>query len=207
MRKKRKFEVVSTGQSQSEQAAWMVAEKFHIECGGEQAPGISQQSPIYARAVNYNIANTDGTLILAFKRNLDGRHPVMRDLEKNRKKPFLILCLENQNNIEITKIWLKQKKIQRLNITGNSDFESSVRFLRAILKPYANHPRLYPLGRHSAIKEFGVRLGGSVPRCLRQHPERKSLESVSSHNGLCSYGICRTPKSQKLSTRSKVKVD
>jgi hypothetical protein len=127
--------IISGGQTGVDRAALDIAIALNIAHGGWCPKGrLAEQGSIipkkyllketyssdYAERTKLNIKDSDGTLILIFKRPLQDKSGTRLTIEESRKKhkPHLLIELSNSKDIEVIISWLKNNNIKTLNIAG-----------------------------------------------------------------------------------------
>ncbi len=127
--------IVSGGQTGVDRAALDVAIKLNISHGGWCPKGRLAELDVtipthyqlketdsddYSERTKLNIRYSDGTLILipaTSVKIIDGTILTIQEV-KDKKKPFLIIDLSENKNIELILNWIKEYNIKVLNIAG-----------------------------------------------------------------------------------------
>lgn len=133
--------IISGGQTGVDRAALDVALQLNIPHGGWCPKGRLSESGIipekylltetlssdYSERTLLNIKDSDGTLILVptipFNVN-DGTHLTIQKV-KAKHKPYLIIDLSKENNIDEVINWTKENNIKLLNIAGPRESQCS----------------------------------------------------------------------------------
>ena len=128
------MKIVSGGQTGVDRAALDVALKLALPHGGwcpkkrkaedSQIPSFyflrETESEEYSERTKRNIADSDGTLIIIYgniNKLTDGT--ILTNKEVNQKnKPYFILDLQGNQNVENTISWIIENKIEILNVAG-----------------------------------------------------------------------------------------
>jgi len=123
--------VVSGGQSGVDRAALDVALELGIPCGGWCPKGrlaedgaIAARYPlretptaIHAQRTEWNVRDSDGTLVLTRGRPTEGTAWTMTVADRLRK-PYLVLDLNGQPDPARVKTWLIEHDVGTLNVAG-----------------------------------------------------------------------------------------
>ncbi len=123
--------IVSGGQTGVDRAALDVALELSFPCGGWCPSGrIAEDGPIdgryplqetttvdYPQRTEWNIRDSDGTLILAIGK-LTGGTALTRSLARRQGKPCLVAKLDDPTAIQATLEWLDAENIETLNVAG-----------------------------------------------------------------------------------------
>jgi hypothetical protein len=147
------MKVVSGGQTGVDRAALDVALEFGLSCRGycpkgryaEDGP-IADKYPLqetptadYAQRSEWNVRDSDGTLILTLGKPTGGTALTIEFARKLRR-PCLIVDLNLPVNVDAANGWLATNRIQTLNIAGPRASESphayelAVAMLRDLLR-------------------------------------------------------------------------
>lgn len=125
------IKIISGGQTGVDRAALDFALESGLPCGGWCPKGriaedgtISEKYPLketplkdYNQRTEWNVRDSDGTLILSFGKPSGGTLLTI-ELAKALKKPLLILDLKTATEIASFKLWLQKNNIAILNIAG-----------------------------------------------------------------------------------------
>ena len=145
--------IVSGGQTGVDRAALDVARELGISCGGWCPRGrLAEDGPIaeayplqetperrYAQRTEWNVRDSDGTLILAAGRPRGGTKLTAR-LAQELGKPCLVVDLDFAPDFDAVRDWLTANDIRILNVAGPrasqqpGSGEQAAEFLRALLK-------------------------------------------------------------------------
>ncbi len=123
--------IVSGGQTGVDRAALDVAMELDIRCGGWCPKGrraedgvINSRYPLdetstksYSQRTEWNVRDSDGTLILTVGEPAGGTALTIRAAEE-LKRPFIILDPYGKAGIERFREWTKTWKIETLNVAG-----------------------------------------------------------------------------------------
>jgi hypothetical protein len=144
--------IVSGGQTGVDRAALDVALGLGLPCGGwcpkgrkaEDGP-IPRRYPLfetptaaYRQRTEWNVRDTDGTLVLCWGRATGGTALTIR-LARRRRRPLLVLDLTLDPSPSRVRDWVRDRRIRVLNVAGPRESKSAgvhrraVRFLRAVL--------------------------------------------------------------------------
>lgn len=137
--------IVSGGQTGVDRAALDTALRFGFNCTGWCPKGriaedgiISKKYPLketdssdYALRTKLNAADTDGTLILYLETPDKGTKQTI-EYCKALKKPIFIQVLTEKYMIGQLLLWIKQNKIQHLNIAGPRESSAPGIYLKTI---------------------------------------------------------------------------
>ncbi len=116
--------ILTAGRTSSERAAVAVARELNIPCAGRCS--VSTRTA-YLRCIARNARSADGTVVVTRHRFPLLRSPVMLAILRS-PKPGLAGGME----VEITKKWIRRKRIRVLHITGHAPRRSTMQFLRAV---------------------------------------------------------------------------
>jgi hypothetical protein len=125
------IKIVSGGQTGVDRAALDVALALGISCGGwcprgrlaedgripDRYPLKETATPDVAVRTEFNVANSDGTLILALGKPSGGTLFTIHCAQHHRR-PWLESTLENPLQPEVVHRWLVESKIEVLNVAG-----------------------------------------------------------------------------------------
>ncbi len=140
--------IVSGGQTGVDRAALDVAIDLGIGCGGWCPAGrlaedgaISSEYPLketpaseYAERTEWNIRDSDGTLVLTIGTPTDGTHFTVF-LAARMAKPCLIVDFNKDPDAEHVRNWIAENRINTLNVAGPraskfpSIYDKAVEFL------------------------------------------------------------------------------
>jgi len=126
------MKIISGGQTGVDRAALDAAQASGIPCGGWCPKGrkaedgkIPSQYPLqetpnseYKQRTEWNVRDSDATLILVQKTPLTGGTAFTADLAKSHKKPFFIANLTQPDTYSRTLEWIRSQNPQTLNIAG-----------------------------------------------------------------------------------------
>jgi Circularly permutated YpsA SLOG family len=147
--------IVSGGATGADRAALDVALELGLHCGGWCPHGhiaddgrvyhgyhlAATPSASYRQCTEWNVRDSDATLILAGSRRLAGgtRNTLAFALKRHRK-PALVLQLRDGEQRRRVRRWLRQHRIRVLNVAGPRErkrpgiYREARRLLRAVLK-------------------------------------------------------------------------
>lgn len=122
--------LISGGQTGVDRAALDVALELNIPTGGwcpknrhaedgklsAKYPLLETESEDYPQRTEWNVRDSDGTLILSCS-ELTGGTAATREFATRLNKPYLIIDLTD-NDIEQIKSWIESEKIKTLNVAG-----------------------------------------------------------------------------------------
>lgn len=137
--------IISGGQTGVDRAALDFTLKNNINCGGwcpktrlTEDGKISAIYPLtetpleeYPQRTEWNVRDSDGTLIIA-RGELNGGTLRTKQLAEKLKKPCLVIDPKKTESIKTTQDWLKQYKIQTLNIAGPRASKDNLIYQHAI---------------------------------------------------------------------------
>ena len=147
------MKIISGGQTGVDRAALDVALELQIPCGGwcpqgrraEDGP-IPEHYPLqetpwdgYPQRTEWNVRDSDGTLIITTKEPDRGTKLTV-ELAEQKKKPHLVVNPLNEEDLELTRQWLKRHEIETLNVAGPREsstpgiYEQACKFLRELLQ-------------------------------------------------------------------------
>ena len=144
--------IVSGGQSGVDRAALDASLQRGFPCGGwcprgrlaedgrldDKYPLTQTPKDAYGQRTQWNVRDSDGTLILA-RGVVDGGTEFTAQVAKRLKKPFLILDLRKGLNVADVKKWIEDNKIEILNVAGPRAskepkvYQEAFRFLQMLL--------------------------------------------------------------------------
>jgi len=144
--------IISGGQTGVDRAALDVAFELDIPCGGWCPRGRkAEDGPIHTRyplqetvSVRYpirtekNVRESDGTLILTWRKPSGGTALTIKFAQKH-KKPFCIIDLSMVGDLKTVKEWAKVNRIGILNVAGPPEsnkpgiYDQALKFLRGLL--------------------------------------------------------------------------
>ena len=146
--------LVSGGQTGVDRAALDVALALGIPCGGWCPRGrraddgpIDARYPLqetpsaeYAQRTEWNVRDSDGTLVLT-RGKAQGGTALTVTLARQRGRPVLVVDLAGEPDVRAVGDWLRREGIRVLNVAGPRESGTpgihgeSLRFLRAALAP------------------------------------------------------------------------
>ena len=150
-----KFEkIISGGQTGVDRAALNAALELGIPCGGwcpkgrraedgmipSKYPLEETSSPDYPQRTEFNIQDSDGTLILTWGPPLSGTLLTLK-LARKHHKPYQLIDLSEGGSASGVREWIKNTAVQTLNVAGPRESEApgihdrALNFLREILSP------------------------------------------------------------------------
>lgn len=144
--------VVSGGQTGVDRAALNVAEELGLECGGwcpagrlaedgtipERYPLIETPSAEYEERTEWNVRDSDGTLILTIGEPTGGTAHTI-ECAQAQAKPYLVLDLATMDTTDAVREWLETNRIRTLNVAGPRESKApgiefrAARYLRSLL--------------------------------------------------------------------------
>ncbi len=151
--------IISGGQTGVDRAALDVAIELEFEHGGWCPQGRrAEDGPLdekyqlnetdssdYRLRTEYNVRDSDGTLILCFGK-LTGGTLLTKVFSENHKKPLLVADLDSHPDLNNVLVWLRNNHIQILNVAGPREskyqgaYERAHAFLDLLLrKPGSNN--------------------------------------------------------------------
>ena len=130
--------IVSGGQTGVDRAALDVALALGIPCGGwcpngrlaedrtidARYPLKETRSAEYAQRTEWNVRDSDGTLILAQEDHLSGGTAQTVSLANRLGKPCLILNLASHPRASDVREWMRRYRIRVLNVAGPRESKS-----------------------------------------------------------------------------------
>lgn len=144
--------IVSGGQSGADRAALDVALELGLATGGwcpqgrraedgpidERYDLVETPSPDYLERTDWNVRDSDGTLIVA-RRPLSGGTAVTERFARRRRKPCLVVHPDDPDAVDATREWLRLHGIAVLNVAGPREssgvdsYDATKRLLEAVL--------------------------------------------------------------------------
>ncbi|HNV20653.1 MAG: molybdenum cofactor carrier [Candidatus Hydrogenedentes bacterium] len=145
--------VVTGGQTGVDRAALDVAMRLGIGCGGwcprgrlaedgplpANYPLKETPTPVYAERTEWNVRDSDGTLVLTWGPPADGTAFTV-DMARKHGRPVLVIDLEaREARFEQVHTWLLENGIRTLNVAGPREskcpgiYEDASAFLEALL--------------------------------------------------------------------------
>jgi hypothetical protein len=145
--------IVSGGQTGVDRAALDVALTLNVSCGGWCPKGrraedgvINSRYPLdetssksYSRRTEWNVRDSDGTLILTVGEPTGGTALTIRAAEE-LGRPFIIIDPSSEAGVERFREWTKAWKIETLNVAGPREsaipgiYDLAAAFLQKILQ-------------------------------------------------------------------------
>jgi hypothetical protein len=145
--------IVSGGQSGVDRAALDVAKEIGFACGGWCPKGRRAEdgpiplsyplketpTDIHAQRTEWNVRDSDGTLVLTQGRPTEGTALTI-DVASRLRKPHLVLDLTQQPDPALAKAWILKNGIRTLNVAGPRQskcpgiYQTATEFLRRLLK-------------------------------------------------------------------------
>jgi len=146
--------IISGGQTGVDRAALDAALELGIPCGGWCPKGRRAEdgiiplrypleetsSPDYPQRTEFNIQDSDGTLILAWGPPLGGTLLTLK-LARKHHKPYQLIDLSEGGDAMRVRDWIKRTAVQILNVAGPRESEApgiharALNFLRQIFSP------------------------------------------------------------------------
>ena len=146
--------IISGGQTGVDRAALDAALELGIPCGGWCPKGRRAEdgiiplrypleetsSPDYPQRTEFNIQDSDGTLILAWGPPLGGTLLTLK-LARKHHKPYQLIDLSEGGDAMRVRDWIKRSAVQILNVAGPRESEApgiharALNFLRQIFSP------------------------------------------------------------------------
>lgn len=154
--KKHNLKIVSGGQTGVDRAALDVAIELGLECGGwcpkgrraEDGPILAKYPLVktptseYSQRTEWNVRDSDGTLIL-YRERLFGGTELTMELAQKLHKPFLLVDIAKAAKAELVQDWIENNNFKILNVAGPGEesepgiYHSAQEVLRTIfLKPH-----------------------------------------------------------------------
>jgi hypothetical protein len=144
--------IVSGGQAGVDRAALDVARGLGLPCGGwcpkgrkaedgpipRRYPLVETPTAAYLQRTEWNVRDTDGTLVLCCGRVTGGTALTIR-FARRRRRPLLVLDLNLDPSPSRVRDWLRGRGIHVLNVAGPREsrcpgvYRRAARFLRAAL--------------------------------------------------------------------------
>ncbi|MEE8185195.1 MAG: putative molybdenum carrier protein [Thermodesulfobacteriota bacterium] len=145
--------VLSGGQTGVDRAALDIAMEMGLTCGGwcpkwrkaedgiipERYPLKETASDVYSQRTEWNVRDSDGTLIITYGKPSGGTALTIR-FASEMDKPCLVLDPVGNDSLQNFHEWVKRYRISTLNIAGPREttmpgiYEKAMDFLRKILK-------------------------------------------------------------------------
>jgi hypothetical protein len=132
--------IIAGGQTGVDRAALDAALKFNIPIGGwcphgrkaedgiipQHYPLKETESGYYEERTRFNVRDSDGTLILVFEMPIHTMNGTQLTIEEAKKigKPFFIVNLSKPPLLESLQHWMKENRIEVLNIAGPRESQS-----------------------------------------------------------------------------------
>ncbi len=146
--------IVSGGQTGVDRAALDAALELGLSCGGWCPKGRrAEDGPIplhypltetpsddYAQRTEWNVRDSDGTLVLTRGAPTEGTAYTIQ-VAARLKKPCLVVDLDGAPPEAAVRTWLKAHRVETLNVAGPREskapgiYTEAARFLRALLAP------------------------------------------------------------------------
>jgi hypothetical protein len=147
------WKVVSGGQTGADRAALDVALELDLPCGGWCPQGrraedglIPDRYPLretpwwgYPQRTEWNVRDSDGTLILTFAKP-DGGTALTVALARKLGRPCLVVRLDGSESVPGVRQWLRSNGVRVLNVAGPRESTDpgiharAVAFLRELLR-------------------------------------------------------------------------
>jgi hypothetical protein len=138
--------VVSGGQTGVDRAALDVALDLALPCGGwcprgrlaedgpipERYPLTETPTPVYAQRTEWNVRDSDGTLVL-MRGPATGGTALTIDLARQLGRPYLVVDLDQAPDVAAVRAWAAGHAVRTLNVAGPRQSTS---------------PGVYALARH-----------------------------------------------------------
>lgn len=152
--------IVSGGQTGVDRAALDVALELGLPCGGWCPKGRTAEdgtiapcyplretpSDVYAQRTEWNVRDSDGTLVLTKGRPTEGTAFTI-ELAARFKKPCLVLDLTDCPDAQSVHAWASRHAVRVLNVAGPREsrspglYEEAKRFLRIVFhQPARSQP-------------------------------------------------------------------
>lgn len=145
--------IISGGQTGVDRAALDVALEGSFPCGGwcplgrtaedgpidERYPLLEANSREYVQRTEWNVRDSDGTLILARGR-LTGGTALTCSLARRMGKPYHVVDLDGDDDLQPVVDWLRTNRIDVLNVAGPREsqndgiHEEAAGYLRKLLE-------------------------------------------------------------------------
>lgn len=131
------MKLLSGGQTGVDRAALEVALQLGLSCGGwcprgrraedgiipDRYPLQETTSPEYAQRTALNVRDSDGTLVLT-RGEPSGGTALTIDIARQRKKPCLVVDLDDRPDAAAVRHWLHERNIRVLNVAGPRESQS-----------------------------------------------------------------------------------
>ena len=144
--------VISGGQTGVDRAALDVALGIGLPCGGWCPKGrVAEDGPItpryplhetpsseYAQRTEWNVRDSDGTLVLTEGEPSGGTAQTV-EVARRLGKPYLVLDLTQEPDARAARRWVREHQVTRLNVAGPREskspgiYERASRVLRVLL--------------------------------------------------------------------------
>jgi hypothetical protein len=144
--------IVSGGQTGVDRAALDVAMALNFPCGGwcprgrqaedgripKRYPLEETATPSYSSRTIQNVIDSDGTLVLTIG-TIRGGTLLTKNAAQKRKKPYLVVDLQESAEITAVVDWIKENEIGVLNVAGprasqaSEAYDLAARFLLKLL--------------------------------------------------------------------------
>ena len=145
--------IISGGQTGVDRAALDVAFEYSVPCGGwcpngrkaedgvidDKYPLQQTPSASYAQRTQWNVRDSDGTLILTIG-SLSGGTALTRMFTERCKQPCVVVDLDVETSVRRVAEWLSENTIKELNVAGPRQslkegiHEKASLFLRQLLE-------------------------------------------------------------------------
>lgn len=144
--------IVSGGQTGVDRAALDVALERGLRCGGwcpsgrraedgpiaPRYPLVETSEPAYAQRTEWNVRDSDGTLVLNQGAVVGGTAQTVR-FAKRRRRPCMVVDLKHAPDAAAVRAWIRQRRIKTLNVAGPREskrpgiYRKAAQFLRSAL--------------------------------------------------------------------------
>ncbi|MGH7255409.1 MAG: putative molybdenum carrier protein [Nitrospirales bacterium] len=136
--------IMSGGQTGVDRAALDVARELYLPCGGwcprgrraedgalpAHYPLRETPSPDYAQRTEWNVRDSDGTLVLTAGPPTEGTAYTV-EIARRLGKPVLIVDLNEEPSAQVVLTWVTQQGIRRLNVAGPRESKAPGIYRRA----------------------------------------------------------------------------